>query len=246
VREGIRSAVAAVTFLTVLPLVRGDEIRQRDLEAGALLFPIVGALAGAFVATTAWAASLVLPASAAGVVGVATGVLITAALHLDGLADVADGIGASLSGGDPAPAMRDPRLGVFGGTALVLDLALKITIVAGLVAGGTFPAEAIAAGAVARLAPLALASVLPYAGSRHAWTSRIGVWTCLGAAVLATIVGIPAAGLAFAAMVAVSSLATVVIGRWAAAHLGGTTGDVFGAVAEVSETLGLAVALAFR
>jgi adenosylcobinamide-GDP ribazoletransferase len=246
VREGVRSLVAAVTFLTALPFGRRTEVRQLRLEFGALFFPVVGALVGALTATTAWAASFVFPAAAAGVTGVVTGVVITGALHLDGLADVADGVGASLSGDDPAHAMRDPRLGAFGGTALVLDLALRMSVLAALVEGGAFPADAIAAGALGRVAPLALASALPYVGPQHAWTRGVGVRTFAAACVVAAIVGVLTAGAVFGAMVLVSAAATWTIGRWATVRLGGTTGDVFGAVVELSETLALAVAVAVR
>lgn len=243
-RSGVRSVVAAVTFLTAVPLGRHASIPPSHLETGALLFPVVGALVGALVAATAWGASLAVPPMVAGVIGVACGVLATGALHLDGLADVADGVGATLSDGDPAEAMRDPRLGVFGCTALVLDLALKISVVAALAGGGAFPTEVIAAGALARVAPIALASALPYIGPRHVWTRAIGWRTCVGASALAVPIGIVTAGAAFAPMVIAAAAGTAIVGRWAAVRLGGTTGDVFGAAVELSETLALAAALA--
>jgi adenosylcobinamide-GDP ribazoletransferase len=244
VRSGVRSVFAAVTFLTAIPLGRWAAVAPRHLESGALLFPLVGALVGALVATTAWGASLAFPPMVAGVIGVACGILVTGALHLDGLADVADGVGAALSGGDPAEAMRDPRLGVFGGTALVLDLLLKISLVAALVEGGTFPTEVVAAGALARVAPIALASALPYVGPRHTWTRAVGWRTCVGASLLAVAIGVVAVGAAFTPMIIVAAAGTAIVGRWAAVRLGGTTGDVFGAAVEVSETLALAVAVA--
>ena len=243
-RSGVRSVFAAMTFLTAIPIGRRAAIAPRHLESGALLFPLVGAVVGTLVAVTAWVVSLAFPPMIAGVVGVACGILVTGALHVDGLADVADGVGAALSGGDPAEAMRDPRLGVFGGTALVLDLLLKISVVAALAEGGTFPTEVVAAGAVARVAPIALASALPYVGPRHAWTRAVGWRTCVGASLLAVAIGVVAARAAFVPMVIVAAAGTAIVGRWAAVRLGGTTGDVFGAAVELSETLALAAALA--
>jgi adenosylcobinamide-GDP ribazoletransferase len=242
-RSGVRSVFAAVTFLTTIPLGRRAAVAPRHLESGALLFPLVGAVVGTLVAATAWVASLAFPPMIAGVIGVACGILMTGALHLDGLADLADGVGAALSGGDPAEAMRDPRLGVFGGTALVLDLLLKISVVAALAEDGTFPTEVVAAGAVARVAPIALASALPYVGPRHTWTLAVGWRTCVGASLLAVAIGIVAVGAAFTPMVIVAAAGTAIVGRWAAVRLGGTTGDVFGAAVELSETLALAAAL---
>jgi adenosylcobinamide-GDP ribazoletransferase len=244
VRSGVRSVFAAVTFLTAIPLGRRAAVSPRHLESGALLFPLVGAVVGTLVAATVWVASLAFPPMIAGVIGVACGILVTGALHLDGLADVADGVGAALSGGDPAEAMRDPRLGVFGGTALVLDLLLKISVVAALADARTFPTEVVAAGAVARVAPIALAAALPYVGPRHTWTRAVGWRTCVGASLLAVAIGVVAVGAAFTPMVIVAAAGTAIVGRWAAVRLGGTTGDVFGAAVELSETLALAAALA--
>lgn len=243
-RRGVRSVFAAVTFLTAIPLGRRAEVAPRHLHNGALLFPLVGGLVGTLVAATTWIASVAFPPMIAGVIGVACGILVTGALHLDGLADVADGVGASLSGSDPAEAMRDPRLGVFGATALVLDLLLKVFVVAELAEGGTFPTEVVAAGAVARVAPIALASAIPYVGPHHAWTRAIAWRTCVGASLLAVVIGVVAVGAAFVPMVIVAAAGTAIVGRWAAVRLGGATGDVFGAAVELSETLALAAALA--
>jgi adenosylcobinamide-GDP ribazoletransferase len=247
VREGSRSVVAALTFLTAIPIGNRTPVRPRDLGSGALLFPVVGAGIGAIVAATAWVASFALPPFAAGVIGVGCGVVVTGALHLDGLADVADGVGASLSGSDPRDAMTDARLGVFGGAALVLDLVLKIAVVASLVADRTFPPEVIAAFAVARVAPLPLASALPYVGSNHGWASGAAPRTTVAPLLLACAIGIAAAGAPVViAVVVVSAVATTMVGRWAAVRLKGTTGDVLGAVVELTETLGLSISLALR
>ena len=106
--------------------------------------------------------------------GVASGVAATAALHLDGLGDVADGVGASLAGGDPAEAMRDPRLGTFGIAAIALDLLLKTSLLSALVVTG-FPWPVVAAGALSRLAPVAMAWRLTYARRRTGtWKNEIG------------------------------------------------------------------------
>lgn len=246
-RNGVRSAVAAVTFLTVVPIGRRVEVGERDLRAGAVVFPIVGALVGALAGVVSWGASFALPPLVAAVLGVAVGVLVTAALHIDGLADVADGMGAALAGRDPSAAMRDPRLGTFGGAALALDLILKTSVLTSLVAGRRFPLELLAVGALARVAPLALAMALPYispdSGSGR-WTRGVGLGALLAAMAIASAVGIVTVGPVFLAMLGTGALVTALLGWWSAVHLGGVTGDVFGASAEMTETLALTAALA--
>ena len=137
-RERTRPLLAALSFLTAVPVGRGTVLGTPDLRRGAVLFPVVGGAVGAFVTTIVWGAAHLVPPFAAAVLGVAGGVAATAALHLDGLGDVADGVGASLGGRDPADAMRDPRLGTFGVAAVALDLLLKATVLSSLVETG-FP-----------------------------------------------------------------------------------------------------------
>ncbi len=247
-RDVYRSAVAAVTFLTAVPIGRSGALADRErLRDGAVLFPAVGAAVGAATGAIAWAAAFAFPPLPAAVLGVAAGALLTGALHLDGLADSADGVGASLSGVDPSTAMHDPRLGVFGGVALALDLALRISVLGALVVGPRFPAAAIAAGALGRAASVALLATTPYAGGADgtgAWTRGVGLGRCLGSAVLAGTIGVVAVGPAFGAMVIAVAAVAGLIRRWSRRHLGGMTGDTLGATAELSETVALVVALA--
>lgn len=246
-RDVFRSAVAAVTFLTAVPVGRSTLADREGLRDGTVLFPAVGAAVGAAIGAIAWTAAFVLPPLPAAVLGVGAGVLLTGALHLDGLADTADGAGASLSGADPSAAMHDPRLGVFGGAALVLDLALRISVLSALVAGPRFPLAAIAAGALGRAASVALLATTPYAGGADgtgAWTRGVGLGRGLASAALAVTIGLVAVGPALGAMVIAVAAVAGLIRRWSRRHLGGMTGDTLGATAELSETAALVTALA--
>jgi adenosylcobinamide-GDP ribazoletransferase len=247
VREGVRSAVAAVTFLTAVPIGRRTGIGARELRRGTVFFPLVGAAVGAVTAGVAWVAALALPPLPAAVLGVAGGAALTGAMHLDGLADTADGVGAALSGGDPSAAMHDPRLGVFGGVAIALDLLLKVSVLSALVAGPRFPFDVIAAGALGRAAAIVALGTAPYAGGASgtgAWTRGIGLGRCLVAVAVGSAVGLVTAGFAFGAMVIAGAIAVALIRRWSRQHLGGMTGDTLGATIELSETVALVAALA--
>ena len=248
-RDGLRSAVAAVSFLTAVPIGRKTEIGARDLRRSLILFPAVGALIGGLTATVAWGAALALPPLPAAALGVAAGVVVTAAIHLDGLADTADGVGAALSGGDPSAAMHDPRLGVFGGVTLALDLLLKVSVVSALVAGPRFPVEAIAAGALGRAAMIALMTALPYAGpdsGTGGWTRGVGLGPCLVGLVSVSVVGVLAVGPMFGAMALAAVAVATGVGRWSHRSLGGVTGDTLGATIELTETFAMTASLAFR
>jgi len=245
-RERTRPVAAALSFLTAMPVGRRAQLDERDLRRGAVLFPLVGAVVGALVSTVTWAAAQVLPTFAAAILGVASGVAATAALHLDGLGDVADGIGASLGGRDPREAMRDPRLGTFGIAAVALDLLLKSSLLSALVVAG-FPWEVVAAGSISRVAPIAMAWRLPYlGGGSGGWTDGIGSGTAAAALVIGLAISIPSAGLATPAMALAVTVVAMVLGRWSRRRLGGATGDVFGATIELGETFALVAALAAR
>jgi adenosylcobinamide-GDP ribazoletransferase len=241
-----RPVLAALSFLSAVPVGRRVELGERDLRRGAALFPAVGAAIDALVGLVAWSTAQVLPPFAAAVLGVASGVAATAALHLDGLGDVADGVGASLAGGDPAEAMRDPRLGAFGIGAVALDLLLKVSLLAALLVAG-FPWPVVAAGALSRVAPIAMAWRLIYAGGgTGTWTNHIGSAPVLVATVVALAIAIPSAGVATIGMAVAVLVASVLVGRWSTRRLGGITGDGFGAAIELGETLAIAVAVAVR
>ena len=244
-RERARPLVAALSFLTAVPVARGTSLGERDLRRGVVLFPVVGAAVGASVAVVAWGAGHVLPPFAAAILGVASGVAATAALHLDGLGDVADGVGASLGGRDPAEAMRDPRLGTFGIAAVALDLLLRSSLLAALVVEG-FPWEVLAVGAISRVAPVALAWRLQYVGSgAGGWTDRMGTGATLATFAIALAIGGPAAGTATVGIALAVALVAVLIGAWSERRLGGVTGDVFGAAVELGEAAGLLAVVAW-
>ena len=110
-----------LAFLTRLP-VRCALGGEGSLARAAWAFPIVGALVGAFGALAFWGAALVgLHPFVAGVLAVAATLLVTGALHEDGLADTADGFGAGGSRERKLEIMRDSRIGTYGVVALVLS-----------------------------------------------------------------------------------------------------------------------------
>lgn len=237
--------MAALSFLTAVPLGRDHAIGERDLRRGAVLFPLVGAAVGGLIAVVTWGAAFVVPSFAAAVLGVASGAAVTAAIHLDGLGDIADGIGASLTGHHPREAVRDPRLGTFGVVAVALDLLLKASLLSALVGDG-FPWPVVAAGALSRLAPVALAGRLPYTGAgTGGWTEGLGTRSTVGASVLALAIAVPCAGWATPGMVAAVVVAAAPIAWWSSGRLGGITGDGFGAVTELAEALALLAAVGF-
>ena len=157
----LRSAASALAFLTIVPLGR-LRVDDRDVARGAVFFPLVGAFLGAGVALIGLALDDFLTAFLAAAVAVTVETVVTGGIHLDGLADFADGLGAR----SPARAlevMRESTIGAFGALALALDLLLKAGALAVLVAEEDTLLVVAAAFGLGRAAPLALGWALSYA-----------------------------------------------------------------------------------
>lgn len=113
--------IAGIQFLTIIPV--GS--RPFDARATMPYFPICGLLIGSLLVAVDVASSLVWDRPAAAVVGVLTLVLISGALHLDGLADTADGLYGHRTPEQSLAIMKDSRIGAIGTVALVCCLFIK-------------------------------------------------------------------------------------------------------------------------
>ncbi len=195
-------------------------------------YPLAGLLVGgATAAVRAAAVRAGLPPLLASAWAVGAAILLTGALHEDGLADTADGIGG---GGTPArrlEIMRDSRIGSYGAVALVAALGIRTVAIAALPAGHAAPAL-LASGALSRAAMLPMLGLLPPArpdGLSRALgrPPRTAVWCGLSLAAAASFLLLPPiwAGLAILGGFAVSGTAIALARR----RLGGHTGDVLGA-----------------
>jgi adenosylcobinamide-GDP ribazoletransferase len=222
-------------------------------------FPAVGALIGLAVGGIWWAARRGWAPPAAAAIAVIADAALTGLLHLDGLADAADGLLPPLSRARRLEVMADPRLGAFGAAGLAIVLLARFGAFASMlpsplaVAGlwsGSRTAMAVTARAVPYARPAGLASAFlppPAAGTRPGAAARLA-----GPAVLGLAGGLLALALAFVGRGALgvaavgaeaAGAATVVFLAWR--RLGGFTGDVLGAAAVVGETVGL-LTLALR
>ena len=237
---------AALSFLTLVPADRGD-ITPSDVGRGIVFFPLVGAGVGGASALAAWAAAHVLPPAVAGLAAVAAGALLTGALHLDGMADTADGYGGRTRQ-RALEIMRDHSVGTYGVTAVALDVGLRVAAVAALVVRPHGLLWLVAAGALSRSAAAALGVLVP--GARPdgvgrvlegAGRPRVVVAAAAAVAIAGLCAGWP--GLAAAAGVAA---AAALWGWHCVRRLGGMTGDTLGAASESCEIAVLLVAAALR
>lgn len=228
-------AALAVGFLTVLPVPAVDP-GPDGIGRAAAWFPLVGAAAGALAGGMRVLLQPALGALPATVLAVSTLVVVTGALHQDGLADTADGLGARGGPERRLAAMRDSATGAYGVLALLGWALLLVTTLAELSTAHA-AAALVTAAALGRWAALihavsarpARADGLGAAFVVGRW--RLGVATMLAAAGALLLCG-AAPGLAgLAAGAATPTLMTLFARR----TLGGRTGDTLGATTALTE-----------
>ena len=239
--------IVAFRYLTVLPLPRSRG--PGDLGRAAGWFPVVGLVLGAGLALASLVADRLMPPAVAAMALLVLWCVSTGGLHLDGLADTADGLGGGWSRARALAIMRDGRSGPYGVAAIVLVLGLKASALASLPDGLVWR-TLLAAPVLGRASPVLLARLCRPAradGSGHAFASGARLPGLLVGWLVAAAVSVAALGPWGLASVGASTLATWGWAVYLRRRIGGFTGDTLGALVEVIEAgvLVLAVSLDF-
>ncbi|MEG8017438.1 adenosylcobinamide-GDP ribazoletransferase [Sphingomonas sp. LR55] len=230
----MKRLIVAFGFLTRLPMPRVD-VEAEDFAAAIRCYPVVGLAIGLIVAAAGWLGTLVDPWTGA-CAALLAWIAVTGALHLDGLADLADGLGAAH--GDRTrllTVMADPHIGSFGVVAIVGQVLAKLVLLHAAGMGWTL----ILVPCAARMGPLVWARLLPPlrpGGLGAAVAGAVRTRDLLGWGLVLAL-----AAVAVPALVALPLL-TLGVAAWLRRTLGGVTGDAHGAGIEIVET-GLLVAL---
>lgn len=235
-----RTFIHAVQFLTRLPTPSLATFEPEDLTRSAVWFPVVGVIVGVALAAAVWVGSVATPWVGA-LLGLVVWTWITGGLHLDGLADVADGLGAAHRNPERfLEVLRDPHIGAFGTMAIATQLIAKLVLLAAL----PVPAALVALILIPAWArwgtqvwSLAVPPLAKGTGERFSWKISRSVVIGQGAALVAASVWLAPALLGALVIVPAAVL------YWRH-RLGGITGDCLGASVEVTETL-LLVCVAF-
>lgn len=237
----MKGLIVALQFLTRLPIPR-ITVSDADFANSMRWFPAAGLPIGLIVAGGGWAGAMIDPWTGA-LAALALWIGVTGALHLDGLGDIADGLGAAHKGRERLLAvLADPHAGSFAVVAIGLQLLAKLVLLHAIVEAGAF-AALIAVPFAARIGPLFWTRLLPPLhdglGARFRGAVRpvdLAVWS---ATLLAASAFVPAL---LAAIPAIYGWSIYI-----RAKLGGISGDGHGAGIEITETallLALTVATA--
>jgi adenosylcobinamide-GDP ribazoletransferase len=245
----ITDFTTSLAFCTRLPGVHSAFSEGADIARASWAFPLVGAGIGALGALVYWLADgLDLDPILSGILAVAATVVITGALHEDGLADTADGFGASASRERKLDIMRDSEIGTYGASALILSFMLRTGAVVSLAEPGLAALALIAAHAGARATLPVFMRRVPNA-RQDGLAANAGEppqQSALVAVLLGLLVLLLCLGLGATLVAALLLACAIGLMAWlCVTQIGGQTGDVLGALEQVSEILILLVAAAW-
>ena len=241
-----RDMLLALVLLTRLPLPHLPEAAFRRQARAVWAYPLAGAVVGGLAASFGWVGlALGLPAAAAAGIALAAGILLTGAMHEDGLADSADGL---WGGHDPArrlEIMRDSRIGTYGVLALVMSVLLRWSALTVLLATSQLW-PLVAAAIWSRALMPVLMGALPNARGDGLSRSvgRPALAPVAGALLLGLALGFLLGGSGFALPALLAALAALVVAALARSRIGGQTGDILGAAQQLAETVFLLTACA--
>src|SRR6266540_5896051 len=237
----MRSVRVAFGWMTTLPVRLPDDWSAGDSGRAAVWYPLVGLVIGALTWLSWKGAIFAFPPLVAGIVTLIVWVVLTGGLHLDGLADCCDGLFATVTPERRLEIMKDPHVGAFGVIGLILVLFLKaaaLTSFASLTPVSTL--------GILLAASLARWCILPAGLMPLARPCGMGADFALGFRRSFIIWGaiIP---LALMIMLNLRGILATLIGVGTAAlilwlvklRIGGVTGDVFGMIVEIVETVTL-------
>jgi adenosylcobinamide-GDP ribazoletransferase len=250
-RRRVSAFLLALEFLTIVRLRRGADLDPRTIGESLTWFPVIGLLIGLSLAgadrllhrvfSTEYPEPLAVPLI------ILLGVVLTRALHLDGLADTADGLFGGRTPAQRLEIMKDSRIGTFGVVALFFALLLTYTSLSRLNAEQR-RAVLLCVPVISRYAMVVAVVGFAYArpaGLGKAFHDNASPGALLGSSAFAVVilylVGVwlddASSGVIQVGLLPPTILVTAALGLFAARRLGGLTGDVYGAIGVCAEVL---------
>ncbi|MFC1906482.1 adenosylcobinamide-GDP ribazoletransferase [Chloroflexota bacterium] len=246
------SFFAALQFLTIIPLPWRREVSPAELGHSTAYFPLVGLIIGLILLGWRWLLGLFLPPEVANVLVIATLVLFSGALHLDGLLDTFDGIAGHGSVEERWRAMRDSRAGGIGVIAVCCLLLVKFVSL-NSIPDAVLGKALVLMPVVSRWAMAYAIFAYPYArpdGLGKAFKEATRWLRFTVATVVTFVVAVflfPLPGLTFPLSALLLLMASWILVVTMAAYLrskfAGLTGDTYGAINEVIEVSVLIIIL---
>lgn len=241
-----RDLTTAFMLLTRLPLPRAsyDADAKRSPAQAAWAYPLVGLGVGLIAVVVAWVMQwLGVVSPITGLFVVLASVIVTGAMHEDGLADCADGFWGGWDMAHRLKIMKDSQIGTYGVIALVLSLFLRWYVITQMIEKGVLLGAVLTAAVMSRGAMVWVMHRLPHArrdglAQRTGKPGRTATFTALGFALIAALFA-PEVSTFWLIVIAIAL--TLGVSTVARRKVGGQTGDVLGATQQVVE-LGVLIA----
>ncbi|OGR85291.1 MAG: cobalamin 5'-phosphate synthase [Elusimicrobia bacterium RIFCSPLOWO2_01_FULL_54_10] len=232
----MRNFLAALQFLTLFPL-SGDYCLTADRKTASAYFPLIGLLIGIVLAALDWGLGYIFPVSLRSACILAALFLMTGGLHLDGLADSADGFMSGKPKEDIFRIMKDSRSGAMAVSAVGCALIIQFAALSALPRADRVAAIVLfpAAGRAAIVLVMGLFPIALEAGSTHLFSDRPRAWLAVFSGMFLIVSGWAGAGAAGAAAAVFVLITAWLAGLYIKRKLGGYTGDTLGAVCVISE-----------
>lgn len=242
----VNSFFTALRFLTIIPLSHLAEKDDEYFSESVNYFVIVGLLIGYGGYCTVHITSTFLPHGVTSVVLIFYLAVISGFLHLDGLADTADGFFSSRPKKQILDIMRDSRIGAMGVICIVFIILLKYSSFNAL-SSEELAHAAFFVPVVGRISLVISMLMMPNArdnglGKLFTPQSKTKLFLFTAASVLCASLFLSFSHMVLMLSVAIST--SFLFGMWCKIKIGGATGDTFGATCEISETLA-AISLSF-
>jgi adenosylcobinamide-GDP ribazoletransferase len=244
----MRYLIAAIQFLTIVPVPSSFQCGEKELRRSVIVFPIIGLMIGGVLALLDAGILRLFPPLPSGAIIAVLMLAVSGCLHMDGLADTADGFLSARPKERILEIMRDSRIGSMGVVAVVSVIVLKVTALASI-PGCRHWAVVLLMPLAGRCALVMGMASAPYARAQGGLASAFGKpqWPVLAVSLLILagtswgvlgIIGLAGAGMAM--------LSALMLSFWCRRKIGGFTGDTLGAACEIAEMFTALIAASWR
>jgi adenosylcobinamide-GDP ribazoletransferase len=237
----MRLYIIALQFLTIIPLPFSVRYKKEDLGRSLALFPLAGVTIGALLAGVNWLITPWLARPLADALLITFLAAVTGALHLDGLADVCDGLAARGSRERFLAVMKDSQVGAVGAVGLLLGLLLKWQALLAVPTAIKWQALLLflLLARFSQVQSIVFARNARQDGLGSAFIGGAGAAQLLIAAGITLLVSWLLMGVRGVTVLAAVTMLTWLLKVWFHRRLGGITGDIIGCISELNEILAL-------
>ncbi|MBC8062913.1 MAG: adenosylcobinamide-GDP ribazoletransferase [Clostridiaceae bacterium] len=236
----MKNFILMLQFFTRIPININIDVKEENFQRGIIYFPFIGLVIGGINAIAYYLFSLIFSNLVAIIFLTFVNVLITGALHLDGIADTCDGIFSARKKEKMLEIMKDSRLGTNGAIAIFFDLSLRIAMITSIPKDYIVIAVLVS-NIISRTMLVFLCYISKYArlegGLGNLFIGKVSKSNFIIALTFGSIISILLFDYMGLLLIIVASLFIVMFNRYISSKIDGITGDVLGAANELVEIL---------